>query len=342
MYSRLPLISVYTCLLLLLGASLVASITIGAMSLPAWQGALSVVDALLGSQWSQLTALETTIVLELRLPRLILALLTGALLAQCGAVMQGLFRNPLADPGIIGVSSGAALGAACAITLGAGLAQFGLVSAAAFLGGLITTWLIYRLSHTRLGTSVFILLLAGVAISAFTGAAIGFLSYFSNDQQLRTLSLWQMGSLTGASLFNLWPLTIVTSLLMVFFQQRAQALNALLLGEAEAQHLGISVEKLKRQLIAATALGVGISVAHTGIIGFIGLIVPHLVRMLCGPCHRRLLPISALMGALLLACADLVARTLVAPAELPVGLLTALIGAPFFLFLLLSSKRDFS
>lgn len=339
---RIPFAYLHHGLWLLILLCAGASMAMGALSLAPGQAFLSLADALLGSGWSQLSEVERTVVLELRLPRLLLALLTGALLAQCGAVMQGLFRNPLADPGIIGVSAGAALGAAVAIVLGAGLAHFHWVSAGAFVGGLGTTWLIYTLSQTRTGTSVFVLLLAGVAIAAFAGAAMGFLSYFADDQQLRALSLWQMGNLSGAGQLNLWLIAGLTLLLLIYFQRQANALNALLLGEAEARHLGIDVERLKRRLIAATALGVGVSVAYTGIIGFVGLVVPHLVRLLAGPNHQQLLPLSALLGALLLALADLMARTLVAPAELPVGLLTALIGAPFFLFLLLQSRRDYS
>lgn len=327
-------------LLLMLGAAL--SIVSGAVSLPAQQGFFTLLDQLTGSELSNLATYEKVIILELRLPRLILAIMVGAILSQCGAVMQGLFRNPLADPGIIGVSSGAAVGAIIAIVW---LSEdFGAwtIPASAFISGLLTTLLVYRLAQSKEGTSVLILLLAGVAIAAFAGAAIGFISYFSSDEKLRQLSLWQMGSLTGASQANLWIPTLAMVGLLFIFQKKATALNALLLGECEARHMGINVEQLKLHLIMLCALGVGIAVAFSGIIGFVGLVVPHLIRLTTGPNHHSLLPLSAILGALLLVVADLLARILVQPAELPVGLVTALLGAPFFLILLLQQRQRWS
>ncbi|GAA5214119.1 FecCD family ABC transporter permease [Corallincola platygyrae] len=328
--------------LILLAA--VFSLVSGAMSLPAMESLKTLFDAsvgqLFGSQHSQLEAYEKVVVLELRLPRLMLAIFVGAILAQCGAVMQGVFRNPLADPGIIGVSSGAAVGAILAIVLFPDAWGAWTVPISAFAMGLATTALVYGLAQSSQGTSVLILLLAGVAVAAFSGAAIGFLSYFADDQSLRELSVWQMGSLAGAGQANLW-LAFVTMLALAFaFQRRASALNALLLGESEARHLGIPVEHMKLELIILTAVGVGVTVACAGIIGFIGLVVPHLVRLTTGPNHKYLLPLSALLGALLLMVADLIARTLVQPAELPVGLLTALLGAPFFLVLLIQQRKQ--
>ncbi|HBX60612.1 MAG TPA: iron ABC transporter permease, partial [Methylophaga sp.] len=267
----------------------------------------------------------------------------GALLALCGAVTQGLFRNPLADPGIIGVSSGAGLGAAIAIVLLPASLSYLTTPVAAFLGGLITTLLVYRLAQSQNGgTSVLILLLAGVAIAAFSGAIIGFMTYIANDMALRELTLWGMGTLNGANSTSIWLSAMTCLCLLVFYQIQAPALNAFLLGEAEARHLGIHVEKLKLQLIVVTAIGVGIAVSATGIIGFISLVVPHLVRMTMGPDHRLLLPLSALTGAVLLLMADIGARVLLAPAELPVGLVTALIGAPFFAFLLIQQRKRLS
>ena len=181
-----------------------------------------------------------------------------------------------------------------------------------------------------------------MAISAFAGAAIGFLSYFADDASLRELNVWQMGSLTGASDANLWLAFVTMVLLMAAFQQHAQALNALLLGESEARHLGINVEQLKLKMIILTAIGVGIAVSCSGIIGFIGLVVPHLVRLATGPNHHFLLPLSALLGAVLLMFSDLLARLIVQPAELPVGLVTVLLGAPFFLVLLIQQRKHWS
>jgi iron complex transport system permease protein len=189
------------------------------------------------------------------------------------------------------------------------------------------------------GTSVLVLLLAGIAVSALAGSLIGLVSYLADDSSLRDITLWQMGSVAGAGMTEVWLTLAVTGLLGWRFQRRAMALNALLLGEAEARHLGIDVESLKRELILLVALGVGLAVASAGVIGFVGLVVPHMVRTLFGPEHGRLLPLAGLGGGLLLLVADIASRALVQPAELPVGLLTALMGAPFFLFLLLQQKR---
>jgi iron complex transport system permease protein len=259
--------------------------------------------------------------------------------------MQGLFRNPLAEPGIIGVSAGASLGAAMAIVLFAEVSQqypqfmsLAAVPLFAFLGGALTTILVYKLGTSKMGTSVTIMLLAGVAISALSGAGIGFMSFVANDQMLRDLSLWSMGSLAGANWTSILLCSVTLVILLWVFARKAMALNALLLGEAEAAHLGIPVQALKRQLILLTAVGVGITVSVSGMIGFIGLVIPHLGRMLSGPDHRTLLPISAIMGALLLTLADMFSRVVVAPAELPVGIVTAIIGAPFFIYLLFKQK----
>lgn len=282
---------------------------------------------------------------EIRLPRTILCMFIGAILAICGVVMQGLFRNPLAEPGIIGVSAGAALGGAFAIVVFADFSQnyptlmnLAALPFFAFLGGALTTVLVYWLGTNKFGTSVTIMLLAGVAISALSGAAIGFMNFIADDQMLRDLTLWSMGSLAGANWSGIALAAVTLVLLMFWFQKKAMSLNALLLGESEAKHLGVPVQKLKRQLILLSAVGVGITVSISGAIGFIGLVIPHLGRMLAGPDHRTLLPISALLGALLLTAADMFARVVVAPAELPVGIVTALIGAPFFIYLLFQQK----
>lgn len=338
--NRLPLVPTVMVLALLLLVAAVLSLTKGAVQLPASASLAAVSDGLLSTQLSTLAAHEQIIVLELRLPRLLLAMLVGAMLAQCGAVMQGLFRNPLADPGIIGVSSGAAVGAVLAIVLLPAEWTPWAVPLSAFAAGLLTTLLVYGLARSASGTSVVMLLLAGVAVAAFAGAAIGFLSYFTDDASLRELSVWQMGSLNGASGAQVTMAAAGFVVLAVWFQRRAQALNAFLLGEAEARHLGIAVERLKLELIVLTALGVGIAVACSGIIGFVGLVVPHLVRLSCGPDHRTLLPLCALTGGVLLACSDLLARTAASPAEVPVGLITALAGAPFFLVLLIRARHQ--
>ncbi|CCG09230.1 FecCD family ABC transporter permease [Pararhodospirillum photometricum] len=279
---------------------------------------------------------EATVFWALRLPRACLAVLVGGSLALSGALLQGLFRNPLADPGLIGVSTGAALAAALVIGLGSAL-PVGLVAAlgigqavtlplAAFAGGLGITALVHRLA-TRDGiTDVPTLLLAGIALNAVAGAVIGLMVYVSDDQALRDLNFWMLGSLGGVTwdrLALVAPILGGTALLAL---PLASALNALLLGETEAVHLGLDVEQAKRRIIVLGALGVGASVAVTGVIGFVGLVVPHLARLLLGPDHRGVLPASVLLGAVLLLLADLLARTVVLPAELPIGILTSLRG----------------
>ncbi|AOE87437.1 FecCD family ABC transporter permease [Pseudomonas sp. TCU-HL1] len=284
------------------------------------------------------------IVGQIRLPRTLLGLAVGAVLALSGVAMQGLFRNPLADPGLVGVSSGAALGGAVAIVGGAALGGLPevfapyLLSICAFVGGLGVTVLVYRLGRRDGQTNVATMLLAGIALTALAGAVIGLFTYLADDATLRSLTFWNMGSLNGASYSRLWPLLIVTLVVVFWLPRRAKALNALLLGESEARHLGFDVERLKRELVFCTALGVGAAVAAAGLVGFIGLVVPHLVRLVAGPDHRVLLPASALAGASLMLLADLLARLVLAPAELPIGIVTALIGAPFFLYLLVRGR----
>jgi len=288
----------------------------------------------------------TATVLEIRLPRVLLALLIGAGLAQAGAAMQGIFRNPLAEPGLVGISSGAALAAVAVIVLLDPAGGFEHVPAqvvlpvAAFAGGAAATLLVLRLAlvdgHTRVAT----LLLAGLALNAIAGAGIGFFSHVASDTALRSVTFWMFGSLGRAS----WPEIAVAAPLLVvplaLIPRDAQALNALLLGEAEAGHLGVDVERLKRRLTLLVVLAAGAAVALAGIIAFVGLLVPHLVRLAFGPDHRGLLVLSALSGALLLSIADTASRLLMAPTELPIGILTALVGGPFFLALLLRRRHE--
>ena len=287
-----------------------------------------------------------TILFEIRLPRILLAIAVGAVLASTGAVMQGLFRNPLADPSLIGVSSGASVGASLMIVTAGSFIQSGallglsLVAVGAFVGGFAATLLVYRLATSGIGTSVTTMLLAGIAIAALAGALNSLLSYFSDNDMLRQISLWQMGNLSGASWIKVIIMGSVALLLMGLFPRDSKALNALLLGESEARHLGIDVQRVKLRLIVLTALGVGVSVALAGLVGFVGLIMPHIVRLAIGPDHRWLVPASALAGATLLVIADSLARIVVIPAELPTGILTALLGAPFFVALLLQQRKD--
>ncbi|HHY0469273.1 TPA: FecCD family ABC transporter permease [Vibrio parahaemolyticus] len=337
---RIPLSTTLITLSGFLAFIAIASITVGPMN-------ISFTDSLRGliGAHSELAPHIQLVINEIRLPRTILCMFIGAILAICGVVMQGLFRNPLAEPGIIGVSAGAALGGAFAIVVFAELSQnhpqlmnLAALPLFAFLGGALTTVLVYWLGTNKFGTSVTIMLLAGVAISALSGAAIGFLNFSADDQMLRDLTLWSMGSLAGANWAGIGLASVTLVVLLFWFHKKAMSLNALLLGESEARHLGVPVQKLKRQLILLSAVGVGVTVSICGAIGFLGLVIPHLGRMLAGPDHRTLLPISALLGALLLTCADMIARVLLAPAELPVGIVTALIGAPFFIYLLFQQR----
>lgn len=338
---RLPAKSLCVVSGIALYLTTVASITVGPMNISFADS----IQSLLPLNHNDLPGHITMIIQQVRLPRTLLAIAVGGILAICGAVMQGLFRNPLADPGIIGVSSGAALGAALAIVLFGELASeyptlliFGTVPMFACLGGALITFAVYRLGTGSNGTSVTMMLLAGVAISALAGAALGLLNYFADDQALRDLSLWTMGSLAGANPSGLWLAFGTLSLLFVCYYRDADNINAMLLGEAEARHMGINVQQLKRRLIILAAVGVGVTVALAGMIGFIGLIVPHVARMLIGPNYKTLLPVTLLLGALLLLFADMLARTLVAPLDMPVGIVTALIGAPFFVWLLIKQK----
>jgi len=293
----------------------------------------------------QMTQAEALILYDIRLPRLAMGLLVGAALAVAGALMQGLFRNPLADPGIIGVGAGAGLGAVLAIVLGgllpptlAALIGGQLLPLAAFLGGWTATLILSRAASSGGTTSIATLLLAGIALGAIAGAATGILTYLADDRQLRDLTFWSMGSLAGASwarIATALPLILPVLLLSPLL---ARALNALALGEAQAAHLGINVEGTKRLAILGTAAAAGAATAIAGGIGFIGIVVPHLVRLACGPDHRALLPNAALLGGTLLVAADMIARTLTAPAELPIGIVTATLGAPVFLGILLRRR----
>lgn len=287
---------------------------------------------------------ERIIVNSIRLPRAVMALLVGSSLAICGAVLQGLFRNPLADPSLIGVSSGASAGASFMIVFGAGFIEssqllgLSIVAVGAVIGAVCAVFLVYRLATNRYGTSVVTMLLSGVAIGAVASALNSLFTYFADSVMLRRISVWEMGNLEGAT----WPRVVmmgcVAALLLIRLPKYRSALNAFLLGESEARYLGIDVEWVKKELILLSALVVGVSVVVVGNIAFVGLVVPHILRGFVGPDHRYLLPATALAGALLLLCADMAARTLIAPAELPAGILTALVGAPVFFYLLVRSR----
>ncbi|WP_066705186.1 FecCD family ABC transporter permease [Celeribacter ethanolicus] len=288
---------------------------------------------------------DMTIVWDIRMPRVLTGALVGAALAVAGAVMQGLFRNPLADPGLVGVSAGAGFGAVAAIVLGGllpialqNLVGAYLVPIAAFLGGWISTLLLYKIATRGGRTSVATMLLAGIALGALTGALTGFIVYKATDDQLRDLTFWGMGSVAGATWAKLLTAGPIIALALLAAPFLARALDALALGEAVASHMGIDTQRMKRIAILSVAGSVGASVAITGGIGFIGIVVPHLLRLLQGPEHRNLLPNAALLGAITLLIADMISRVAVAPAELPIGIVTACLGGPFFLWILLKNR----
>ncbi|WP_375611205.1 MULTISPECIES: FecCD family ABC transporter permease [unclassified Bartonella] len=290
------------------------------------------------------------VLIDIRLPRVILGLLIGAALAVSGVLMQGLFRNPLADPGIVGVSAGAGLGAVLAIVVGiafpvsfAPFLEPYKVIIGAFFGGLLSTIILYIIATHNSFTSIATMLLAGIALGALSSAVVGTLIFVANDQQLRDITFWSLGSLAGATWLKVWLVLPFIVIGLLFSPFLSRALNALALGEAVAGHIGFHIQRVKNIAIPLVALMCGSAVAVSGGIGFIGIIVPHILRQLIGPDHRYLIPCSALLGAALLIFADMFARLIVAPAELPIGIVTALFGAPFFLWILICKRgTDFS
>lgn len=310
-------------------------------------GAVSVSGSrVLVALWQGLTgqplAGKELVVTMLRLPRLLFGMVVGAGLAAAGVASQGLFRNPLADPAMIGVSAGAALGATLTIVLGASLGMAdgspGRVAAGAFVGGLVASFVVWLFGHRK--GSIATLLLAGIAINSIAFAGIGLLQYLASNQELRDLTFWSLGSLVGASWFRLMLVTPCILVPIFLLARQTSALNALLLGEHEAAFLGFPVRRIQKLVLVLVALTVSASVAFAGVISFVGLVVPHLLRLIMGPDHRYLLPASALGGALLVPAADTLARTLAVPAELPLGVLIALLGGPFFLWLLVRTPVE--
>ncbi|AQX30389.1 FecCD family ABC transporter permease [Bartonella schoenbuchensis] len=285
------------------------------------------------------------VLIDIRLPRIILGLLVGSALAVSGVLMQGIFRNPLADPGIVGVSAGASLGAVLAIVVGVTFPplfppflESYKVIISAFLGGLLSTITLYAIATRHNCTSIATMLLAGIALSALNSAIVGALIFIANDQQLRDITFWNLGSLAGATWLKVGFIIPFVGIGLFFSPFLSRALNALSLGEAAASHIGFHIQKVKNISIILVALMCGGAVAVSGGISFIGIIVPHILRLLIGPDHRYLIPCSILLGAALLISADTFARFIIAPAELPIGIVTALFGAPFFLWILIYQR----
>lgn len=332
---------------LALGITALLALAIGPMTIEIRQ-VLAILGSRLGLQSSvDFTVAQAIVVWDIRFSRVLLGLLVGGGLAMAGAAMQGVFRNPLADPGIIGVTSGGAMGAILMIVMGtrllpvAWLDAFSLyaVPLAAMAGAVVMTLLIYRLSLSRGQVDLVSMLLVGIAINALGGALIGMMTFIATDEELRTMTFWGLGSLGRANWELLLPGLLFILIPLLILPRYSRALNALLLGEEDALHLGIDTKRVKRRLILLSASIVGATVALCGAIGFIALVAPHMIRTAMGPDHRFLIPASGLWGATLLLLADLGARNLAAPAELPIGILTALIGAPVFLALLIQRRR---
>jgi iron complex transport system permease protein len=338
---RMQRTTIFSVLIVLVVSSCVLGIGRGALSISPSE-ILSILARRLGfAIGPQPDEQKEAVLWSIRLPRVTLSLLVGAALGISGAALQGVFRNPLADPGLIGVSSGAALGAVAAIV--SGLSVFGLwtLPIAAFSGALLVSLLVFKFAHRNGRVEVVTLVLCGVAVNALAGAGIGLLTSIANDAELRDISFWQLGSVGGAS----WPFVAACApfvlLAVVFLPVKARQLDLLVLGEREAKHLGVNIDRVRLVVIGLAALATGASVAVAGILGFVGLVVPHLIRLIAGPSHRTLLPASALGGAGVLTFADLFARTAAAPRELPLGVMTALIGAPMFLWLIRTSREQF-
>ena len=337
---------IFGMLLVLLIATCVLSICIGAVKINVAELSSIIAYRMGLSQNMNFQVQQEAVFFSLRLPRVILGVLVGSTLAISGATMQGLFRNPLAEPGLIGISSGASLFAVIMIVLEARFFSFMTaalgyyaLAIAAFIGACITTFIVYRIAVRKGKADITTLLLAGIAINALAGSFTGLLVSSASDEQLRNITFWNMGSLGGASwntISMVTPFVVIPLIALPFF---SKSLNAMSLGESQAGHMGVNVNLVKRVTIVLATLGVWASVAVSGIIGFIALVIPHILRMGFTADNRLVLPGSALLGATVLVLSDLIARTLVAPSELPIGIVTAIIGSPVFIYIILGERR---
>jgi iron complex transport system permease protein len=338
--------TVFTVLCCLLVLAIICSLAVGAMYIPLSDVSWSLLS-ITGLYDHHPVDEQYMAVLEfVRIPRTLLGVLVGAGLGISGAAIQGIFRNPLAEPGLIGISAGASLSSALMLLLQTALlgsisllSGYYLLIAGAFTGAVFTAFIIYQISRTDGKPMVATMLLAGIAINALAGALTGLISFFADDQQLRSITFWMLGSLAGASwetITGIAPFIIIPVLLLPL---QGKKLNAFALGEFQAAQLGVHTDRLKRMVIVLSTLATGAAVAITGIIGFVGLIVPHIIRLAGGVDNRYVLPASALLGALLLTIADTICRVLVPPMELPIGVITALLGTPVFLYILIKDKK---
>ncbi|MEW5784454.1 MAG: iron chelate uptake ABC transporter family permease subunit [Bacillota bacterium] len=328
-------------LLALLALSFIGAVMKGAVSINWWEAVGVMVEPFSPEPFDlALSPVHRDILLQIRIPRVLLAAAVGSSLAVAGAVFQGLFRNPMADPYVIGISSGAALGAVFAMLAGIrlSLAGLGAVPLFALAGGILTILLVYSMARVGRTVPVMTLLLAGIAVSAFLSALVSLLTYYAGEK-LHLVIFWLMGGLGGATWYKvrlIIPYVLAGFICVSIF---ARELNALLLGEETARHLGVETDKVKTTLLVGASLLVAAAVSSSGMIGFVGLVVPHFIRLIAGPDHRFLLPASALLGASLLIATDTLARSVIAPAELPLGIITAIVGAPLFVYLLKKRKK---
>jgi iron complex transport system permease protein len=325
------------------------SVGLGAVPIPASEVFFLILHKLDMYHMQQVNEQHEVIIFIVRLPRLILGILVGAALGISGAAIQGIFRNPLAEPGLIGISAGATLMAVAIIGLEAtllttlsNLLGYYLLAFGAFAGAGITALLIYQISRHEGKPNVATMLLAGIAINALAGALTGLITYLASEQQLRNITFWMLGSLGGATWQTVTALAPFVLIPVILLPRSGKALNAFSLGEMQADYLGLDVNRIKRRVILLSTMAVGASVSLTGIINFMGLLVPHIIRLIMGVDNKHVLPASALLGALVLTIADMISRTLIAPIELPIGVITALIGAPVFLYILIRDKRKLS
>lgn len=337
--------AVITGLSLVLVLTVLFSLSIGAVSVPVKDVVIILLQKIGLFTHVQVDDIHEVVLSTIRFPRVFMTLMIGAALGVSGAALQGLFRNPLVESSLIGVSGGAASGVVLVIVFGGSLflskdtlLYNSLIPFTAFAGGVLATFLVLRLSNQSGKTNIAVLVLVGVAINALAGSVIGLSVFYADENQLRTFTFWTLGDLGGATAGKLViaaPLLIASVVALLFHSNN---LNALALGEAEAYHMGVNVERTKRTIVFFSALAVGVSVSLAGIIGFIGLVIPHLIRVLFNSDNKLVLPASVIGGAWLLIIADVIARTIVSPAELPIGVMTGLIGAPFFIVLLMKAK----
>ncbi len=330
--------SVFFVLIILLAISIVIATSLGGVTIPFYETICVFLSEIPFVDLNVHTTYQT-ILMQIRLPRVLVAGLVGAGLAVSGVVMQSIFRNPMADPGIIGVSAGGAFGGVIAIYFGLTAIGSFMVPLLGFLGAFVTLSLVYFISTSNGKTSVLTLLLTGVAISSFLSACSSLIITYANIAQLQQILYWLMGDLNGRDWDHLKLLIIPVVVACTVFYIFRNELDILLLGEEEARNLGMNVQRTRNLLLIVASLLTGVSVSLTGAIGFVGLIVPHIIRLMIGPSHRLLIPASILGGALFLINADLIARLLIRPAELQIGIITAFLGAPFFIYLIILHKR---